>query len=136
VTDEECSEKPDRVMKQIRVVDIANEKNPAVLSTFPAPPDYFVTRGGRSGPHNLHEMRPGTYQSDHIIFATYFNAGIRVFDISDPEYPREIAFFVPRPPDRRKPIQLNDLTVDSNGLIYVTDRVAGGLYILEADIDL
>jgi hypothetical protein len=136
VTDEECSEATDRVMKQIRVVDISNEKKPAVLSTFPAPPDYFVARGGRSGPHNLHEMRPGTYRSDHIIFATYFNAGIRVFDITDPEHPREIAYFVPRPPDPRKPIQLNDLTVGSDGLIYVSDRVAGGLYILEADIDL
>jgi hypothetical protein len=116
------------------VVDISDETQPRVVSMFPVPQGPFAQRPGRSGPHNLHEMRPGSFQSDHIIHATYFNAGLRIYDTSDAEQVREIGHYVPRPPDSSKPIQLNDLTVGPDGLIYVTDRVGGGLYILEADI--
>jgi hypothetical protein len=54
-----------------------------------------------------------------------------VLDVSDPAAPREIAYFVPEAPPGRKSIQLNDLIVDEQGLIYVSDRFAGGLYIFE-----
>jgi len=43
----------------------------------------------------LHENRRGSFQSEELIFATYQNAGVRVFDITDPCAPREVAHFVP-----------------------------------------
>ena len=52
-------------------------------------------------------------------------------DISDPLKPREVAYYVPEAPPGRKSIQFNDILVGPDGLVYVTDRFAGGLYILE-----
>lgn len=36
-----------------------------------------------------------------------------------------------KPPPGRRSSQLNDLVVAADGLVYVTDRYAGGLYLLE-----
>ena len=124
--------------KRVWVVDVREERQPVTIATFPVPrppagapwADYH-DRPGRFGPHNVHENRPGGYHSEHTIFTTYYNAGVRVVDISDPHRPDEVAHFVPpAPPDQPAP-QLNDLYVDADGLVYVTDRVTGGLYILE-----
>ena len=64
------------------------------------------------------------------MFVTYFNAGLRVYDTGDPEEIREIAHFVPEPPAGQPAIQFNDVLVDRDENIFVTDRVRGGLYIL------
>ncbi|OZM77110.1 hypothetical protein CFP66_37650 [Pseudonocardia sp. MH-G8] len=116
--------------KHVRVVDISDEQNPTVLSTFPVPAGDFCGRGGRFGPHNVHEMRPGTYRSPNRVHLTYFNAGLRVIDVSDPAAPAEVGYYVPRPAPGATAIQLNDLTVTEDGLVFVTDRSGGGLYIL------
>ncbi|MCC7107537.1 MAG: hypothetical protein IT307_20565 [Chloroflexi bacterium] len=119
------------IMKQVRVVDISDDRNPKVVSLLPVPQGNFCERGGRFGPHNIHEGRPGTLQDGNTVYLTYFNAGIRVYDISDAANPREIAYFIPEAPQGRRSIQLNDLVVTNDGLIYVSDRFAGGLYIFE-----
>jgi hypothetical protein len=120
------------------VLDARKEDNLVPISTFPLPPvEDFGKRGGRYGSHNLHENRPGpAFRSSTIIFATYFNGGVRAFDISNPFQPREIAHFVPKTPEgsRAGAIQINDVYVDENQIVYAVDRFAGGLYILEADI--
>jgi hypothetical protein len=36
------------------------------------------------------------------------------------------------PPGQEAP-QINDLFVDAEGLVYVTDRISGGLYVLEPE---
>jgi len=136
VTDEAISDGRDGPQKQIRLVDVSDETAPRVVSLLPVPEGDFAARAGRFGPHNLHEMRPGSFQSDHIVHATYFNAGLRVYDVSDATVPREIASFVPPPHGGASTVQLNDLTVTADGRIYVTDRVAGGLYILEPEIPI
>jgi hypothetical protein len=74
------------------------------------------------------------------VFATYQNAGIRAFDISNPFAPREVGALVPPQPvtladtrpNRARVIQSADVFVDAKGLIYATDYNAG-LYILEFD---
>jgi hypothetical protein len=134
VTDESIAANCNEITKHVRVVDISDEKAPRVVARFPRPEGDYCERGGRFGPHNVHEMRPGSFQSDSIVHLTYFNAGLRIYDVSDPGDPREIAYFEPPPYGDAPAIQLNDLTVDANGLIYATDRVAGGLYIFEADL--
>lgn len=122
-----CQETP----RHVRVVDISIETAPRIMASFPIPEGDFCTRGGRFGPHNLHEMRPGTLISQDTVFVTYFNAGIRVVDIGDPYRPAEVAYYIPEAPAGQPAIQLNDVLVGPDGLIYVTDRYRGGLYILE-----
>ena len=39
--------------------------------------------------------RPGSFQSENIIFVTYYNAGLRVFDIRNKFRPDEVGFFIP-----------------------------------------
>jgi len=134
VTDESLADNCKEIRKDVRVVDISDEENPKVVGKFPRPEGDYCERGGRFGPHNVHEMRPGSFQSSTTVHLTYFNAGLRIYDVSDPAAPREIAHFEPPPYRGARAIQLNDVTVDADGLIYVTDRVAGGLYILEADL--
>ena len=74
-----------------------------------------------------------------MIFATYQNAGVRVFDMSDRiRAARKSAAWCRRSrqrsptrgPNRARVIQSADVFVDAGGLIYATDYNAG-LYILE-----
>jgi len=131
VTDECNMDDGKGIDYQVRVIDIADELRPVVVSHLPIPEGDFKHRGLRFGPHNLHEMRPGSYQDANTVFLTYFNAGIRIYDVSDATDPKEIAHHVPPAPSGQSTIQLNDLTVHADGLIYASDRYTGGLYIFE-----
>lgn len=119
------------------VVDARDETNLVPISTLPMPDyDSYVNRGGRFGSHNMHENRPGpAFRSSEIIFATFFNAGVRAYDLSNPYQPKEIAYYVPEDPmgSRAGVAQINDVYVDENRIVYTVDRFAGGLYILEMD---
>jgi hypothetical protein len=130
-TDESTANECQEVAKHVRVVDISDEKNPKEVSHFPIPGGDYPVRGGRFGPHNLHEQRPGTPADPNTVYVTYFNGGIRVYDVTIPAVPQEIAYFVPEAPQGRQTIQLNDLIVGPDNLIYASDRFAGGLYIFE-----
>lgn len=120
------------------IVDNRVETNPVSIGSMPMPPvEEFRDRGGRFGSHNLHENRPGpAFRSETLIFATFFNGGVRGFDISNPYQPREVASFVPDAPEgsRVPATQINDLYVDENGILYAAERMGGGIYILELDI--
>jgi hypothetical protein len=108
------------------------------IATFPTPRERDFCSIGTFGPHNLHENRPGARVSEDTIFATYNNAGVRVFDIRDAFAPREVASWVPPPPakliDPRPNVTLAaktaDVLVTTDGLMYVTDWNAG-LHVLE-----
>jgi hypothetical protein len=125
--------------KLVWVVDARNEGNPVPIGTFPAPPvETFLKRGGRFGAHNLHENLPvpTSFRSDTIIIGTFFNAGVRVYDTSNPYQVQEIAYYVPGAPKLSPAgaIQLNDVYVDDRRIVYTVDRFTGGLYILEMNI--
>ena len=76
----------------------------------------------------------------HAFVGHMFSDGftVRVFDITDPFSPREVAHFVPPAPEkmvdprpnRPRVIQSNDVYVAPDGLMYVTD-VNDGLTILQ-----
>ena len=122
--------------KLVWVVDARVEANPVPISTFPAPPHAaFARRGGRFGAHNLHENLPvpGSWRSEQVIVGTFFNAGVRAYDVSNPYQPQEVAYFVPAAPPLSPvgAVQLNDVYVDDRRLVYTVDRFVGGLYILE-----
>jgi hypothetical protein len=137
VTDEETKDLVERGERRIRSIDVSDPTDPKLLAVFPSPGlEEFGLRGRRFGPHNLHENRPGSYRSAELVFATYFNAGVRVYDVADAADPQETASWVPVPPEGQDVPQINDLFVARDGLIYVTDRVGGGVYVLEPDEDL
>lgn len=125
--------------KLIWVFDIREPTNPVSIATFPQPSETdYARKGAHFGPHNLHENRPGSFVSSTLIFATYQNAGVRAYDISDPYHPRETGALVPaaptalmdKRPGRPKVIQSCDVFVDAQGIIYSTDYNAG-LSIIE-----
>jgi hypothetical protein len=68
---------------------------------------------------------------------TYFNAGLRVFDIKDPHLPVETGWFIPPQPTKRigpQPTtklvqQTEDVLVDTRGNIFVDDK-QWGLFVL------
>lgn len=133
----------DRGAVQLRgIVDISNETAPRLISLLPPPvPDpaapypNFNTRGGRFGPHNQHHHQgnPHLFQSDQIVYLTWFNAGLRVYDISDPCLPRGIGWFLPDDPVERRGLlpqtalvtQSEDVLVDARGFAYLTDKNHG-----------
>ena len=90
--------------------------------------------GGRFGAHNIDMNKPATPTSRTLtqtIVGSYFNGGVRIESIADPSRPVEIGYFVPQTvPGNKSTIQINDVYVDENGLIYANDRDMGGLYIL------
>ena len=128
------------------IVDIKDEKHPKLMSLFPlpqppegAPYRNFCEKGGRFGPHNQHQWQ---YQDvllhdESLCFLTYFNAGLRVFDVSDERLPREIAYFVPPDPQAWRGLlpktklvaQTEDVVVDARGFIYISDK-NHGVYVL------
>ena len=114
-----------------RLIDISDPANLRILSTLPVPEGDFCARGGRFGPHNVSEPKPGALVDGNTVYMTYFNAGLRVFDVTDAAAPREVAYYVPGAPAGQESTQLNDIMVAEDGLIYVTDRFNGGLLILE-----
>ncbi len=131
------------------VVDISDPTHPVLLSLFPGPvppPGVgytdFCDRGGWSGPHNQNQLQhnPDVQPQGDLVYMTYFNAGLRVYDVSNRRHPTEIGYFMPPDPTRRYgPIpestlvlQSEDVLVDRRGYIYVTHKHQG-LWILRYD---
>jgi hypothetical protein len=120
------------------VVDVRVAENPVPISTLPTPNDRDYCSAGVFGPHNVHENRPGSFVSEDMIFATYNNAGVRVFDVRDAFAPKEIASWVPPAPQRlidpRPNVSLAAKTCDAyvtpEGLMYVSDWNAG-MHVLQ-----
>ncbi len=126
-------------VKYTWVFDIRDKSNPISISTFPTPAERdYCAEPGHFGPHNMHENRNGSWQSSEIIFATYQNAGLRVYDIKNPYQPQERAYFVPPLPERMterrkgRPLATHttDVFVTTDGLAYITDYNAG-MYVLQ-----
>lgn len=115
--------------KRVWLADASDERAPLIIGSVPLPPvAEYAARGGRFGPHNLHENEPfpWSWQSEEIIFGSFFSAGVRAFDIRDPFQPEQVAAFEPD-----GPVQINDVYVTADGIGYAVDRSGGGLYILE-----
>lgn len=145
INDEAIQENGEESLNLAGIVDLKDEKEPRLISLFPQPlPPLesglknFFEKGGRFGPHNQHHPnhQPCLEDRDDIAYLTYFNAGLRVYDIRDPRTPKEIAYFIPPDPKERigtKPsrlvVQTEDVLVDRRGCIYISEKNQG-LYIL------
>lgn len=141
VADEATTERCANGIPHSWIFDIREIGNPVSIATLPTPAELdFCAKGGKFGPHNLHENRPGSFVSSSLVFATYYNAGLRVFDISNPFEPRQTAYFVAPRPERLIDIRPNavrvtsscDVYADPNGVMLLSDTNAG-LYALQYD---
>jgi hypothetical protein len=129
------------------MIDNSNPAKPRLISVFPSPvppPEApykdFCDKGGRFGPHNTSQEihNPAIQQPGNLMDIAWFNAGLRLFDISDPRLPKEVGYFMP--PERPgMPAQSGahaseidwseELAVDSRGYIYMNDD-KWGLFVL------
>ena len=131
-TKEDCKDWPMR----ITVVDIQNETRPYPLAVMPTPANIadLCKGGGRFGAHNINQnTAPAVSQVlKNTVVTAQFAGGLRIYSINNPAEPKEIAYFAPKVPGNKGgAIQINDLIVGKNGLIYTNDRFTGGLYILQ-----
>jgi hypothetical protein len=68
----------------------------------------------------------------NTVVTAQFAGGVRIYSIHNPREPKEIAYFAPTVPGNKAGIvQMNDLIVGEDDLIYANDRFTGGLYILK-----
>ena len=144
VNSEALVERPAPEWNYAFVIDVSEPEQPVVVESLPGPvaapghPPYHA-RGGRFGPHNQHHPQghPDLWSSSDVVFMSWFNAGLRVFDVSDAGTPHETAHYVPVDPvERRGPLperlvtQFEDVLVDARGVIYCSDK-NHGIFILE-----
>jgi hypothetical protein len=139
VTDEAIQDDGKDWPKLVWLLDVRDEKNPVSISTLPVTGvKPLLHAGGRCGAHNVHENPPGkgAWRSDDYVLGTFFNAGVRVYDVRDPYQPKEVASYVPPTPagSSRPTAQINDVFVDDRGIVFAVDRHAGGLYALEMSL--
>ena len=123
------------------MIDITNESKPMLVSTWQVPVGDFCTKGGRFGPHQSAETVNGKINrfENKLAWIAYFNAGVRVVDLSNPFALKELGYYVPKttatshPMEKTQPsvIQMNDVDIDHRGLAYASDRAGAGLFILE-----
>jgi hypothetical protein len=145
--------------KLMWLMDMSVETNIVPISTGPMPDRAeFSRRGDRYGAHNLHENqpRPTAWRSENELIGSFFNAGVRVYDIRNQFEPRLVASLIPDVPTRARvvkthanipdahgwtplpatgepvgAVQTNDVYADERGVIYATDRLASTLYVME-----
>ncbi|HEX2284095.1 MAG TPA: hypothetical protein VHI10_04555 [Mycobacterium sp.] len=140
VNTEAIAERQQEAYNFAGIVDISDEQNPRLMSLLPIPrpaagaayPN-FSTRGGRFGPHNQHHPQGSElFADDNLMFMTWFNAGLRIYDISDAYLPREIGWYLPDDPTERRGLlpkalvtQSEDVLVDARGNIFFSDKNHG-----------
>jgi LVIVD repeat-containing protein len=126
------------------IIDVKDPADPQIVGLFPRPmphpdapyKDFAMARGRFSSRVMQHWIAPGKARPN-VVALSYLNAGIRLFDISDPTRPKEVAYFVP-PRDgeiddymswRRGSTEAVFIEWDRN-LIWVSTHA--GLYCLSA----
>jgi hypothetical protein len=140
-----------QALNNLHMIDVSDPGSPTLVAEFPYPevPEGFPYKNfneawlgvqGPFGPHNLHEPMPGKpwlESRNDIVYCCYFAAGLRVYDVSDPYYIKELAYFIPPNPLKYQnpmpgPLMAitEDVVVDDRSFIYI-DCSNDGMYILK-----
>ncbi len=147
-------------MNIIGMVETTDMSKPSLISIFPYPEvpegythgtNFNIVDGVRAvlGPHNMFDAfgQDCLENRDDRVYNCYFHAGLRVYDVSDPFVPKEIAYFLPPDPQGENWFDIEDGTlfsgpkvaitedclVDDRGYIYV-DTFQDGLYIVKCTV--
>ena len=128
------------------MIDITEPGKPYPVSSYQASdePGGFCGRGGRFGPHSVHDEFHPAFDRTLAVFS-YFNAGVRAVDIRNPFSPVEIGYYVPETTEATielcatvggqetcdAAIQTNNVNIDDRGYIFAVDRSHTGLHIVE-----
>jgi hypothetical protein len=136
------------------VIDVSTENSigvkqdawqgPMVLSTLWVNPQQgekyprgnYCLRGQRFGTHSTEENFRNPYYG-RLTFTSYFNAGIRAWDIRDPQGAAAAGFYVPAAPVAKCgngvdcKYMTNNVEVDNRGYIIIVDRIGNGMDIVE-----
>jgi len=130
------------IREKLFMLDVTNAEETGVpfgIETWQVPDFYdedFCTKGRRFGPHQFNETVNTEFNlfEDKIAYVAYFNAGVRVIDISNPYEVKEVGYWIPpemlSPGDKSLMVQTNDVDVDYRGHVYATDRSGNGFWIL------
>jgi hypothetical protein len=108
----------------LRFFDIRDPAAPVALGTFATPNTLDEAAAGR-GQWSVHNPElAGT-----MVFASWYNDGVRAIDISDPSAPREVASWTGEGAPEEAPPVLIWSVVPHGDLLLVSD-INFGLYIL------
>src|ERR1041384_6763814 len=140
VTDESTENNAKDWPKIVWILDARNEENLVPISTCPLPGHKAYAARGWFGAHNSPENvpLPTCWQSDQVVLGTFFNGGLRAYDISNPYQPQAIATFVPPavPGAPTGTTQINDVFIGERGGVdwgpHPPPRPAGGDRALRA----
>jgi hypothetical protein len=84
------------------VVDVRDPAHPVAIASLgrpKAPPDApftdFCFKRGRFSAHNPPPLQAPGRMSQTFLPVSYFNAGVRCYDLSEPTRPEEVAYFIP-----------------------------------------
>jgi len=115
-------------------------QGPMVLGTMSVDPrsgakyprGNYCTRGARFGVHSTNENFNNPYDGKMVAVA-YFNGGVRMYDIREPQAPREVAFYVPEADALTDTAgyMTNNVEIDNRGYVYVVDRDGAGMDVLQ-----
>ena len=127
------------------LLDITNEPTPWPIATLNVPqfPGNFCQKGGRFGDHFYGWQIYAPYYGK-LACITWFNAGMRCFDIRDPLNPRMVAYYIQAPnantvascgvpgnPTLCRNVAFMDTVItDDRGYIYGDDRYGSGVTVL------
>ncbi|HEX6390725.1 MAG TPA: hypothetical protein VFZ89_14795 [Solirubrobacteraceae bacterium] len=131
-----------------RIIDISDERHPRVVSNLRLEinqRDMRMKYGGDPGALSLAQGYAAHYcaipreDDPQIVACSFINSGLRVFDIRDPEHPREVAYFV-SPPARgiSNGGQASDFAMSQPAFVperrevWYTDAISG-FYALRLD---
>lgn len=122
-----------------RLIDISDLSNPQIVSSFriPAIDDNYDHDTGRficqPGQQSIH-MPWFDHRSPSLVYVTWYDQGLRVWDISNPFLPNETGYYLSpqyAAPERDPDRQAREVYQDPDtGLIYLTDGNGGGLTVL------
>jgi hypothetical protein len=141
-----CDKDP---MNWAAMIDNKDPSRPRLISIFPpprppkdAPYKSFCDKEGRFGPHNtvMEQHSPDVHPLGDVLYITWFNAGLRAFDVSDPYMPTEVGWFMPpenpnakshggEGPHDAPNNWSEEVAQDTRGYIYVVDD-KWGIWIL------
>lgn len=136
------------------IIDVSTENSigvrqdiwqgPQVLSTLWVDPQRgeryprgnYCLRGQRFGTHSTEENFRNPYYG-RLVFTSYFNAGVRAWDLTDPQAGKEVGFYVPAGPvnpcgkGTDCSYMTNNVEVDNRGIVIIVDRIGSGMDLLK-----